>query len=91
MLLVINIIFAYCSQVVVQGIPWAYTDDDLRPLFEEAGEVVHAEVQIGKDGRSRGYGTVGFKTPEEAQAAITQVHGTDLEGRTLTVKLDRFA
>lgn len=78
-------------QVVVQGIPWAFTNDDLKALFEGAGEIVHAEVQIGKDGRSRGYGTVGFKTPEEAQAAITKVHGTELETRTLTVKLDRFA
>ena len=86
-----GLLIAVFFQVVVQGIPWAYTDEDLRPLFEEAGEITHVEVQIGKDGRSRGYGTVGFKTPEEAQAAITQVHGTDLEGRTLTVKLDRFA
>lgn len=78
-------------QVVIQGIPWAYTDEDLQPLFEGVGEITHAEVQIGKDGRSRGYGTVGFKTTEEAQAAIEKVHGTELEGRTLTVKLDRFA
>lgn len=52
---------------------------------------MHSEVQLGKDGRSRGYGTVRFATPEAAQAAIEQVHGSDLEGRTLTVKLDRFA
>jgi len=79
------------AQVVIQGIPWAYTDEDLQPLFEGVGEITLAEVQIGKDGRSRGYGTVGFKTTEEAQAAIEKVHGTELEGRTLTVKLDRFA
>jgi RNA recognition motif-containing protein len=78
-------------QVVIQGIPWAFTDDDLGPLFEGVGEVTHAEVQIGKDGRSRGYGTVGFSSVEEATAAIEKVHGTELEGRTLTVKLDRFA
>lgn len=78
-------------QVVIQGIPWAFTDDDLGPLFEGVGTITHAEVQIGKDGRSRGYGTVGFSTVEEAQAAIEKVHGTELEGRTLTVKLDRFA
>lgn len=39
----------------------------------------------------QGYGTVRFETPEPAQAAIQQFHGSDLEGRTLTVRLDKFA
>ena len=46
---------------------------------------------IGRDGRSRGYGTVRFTTVESATAAIEGKHATELEGRTLTVKLDRFA
>lgn len=75
----------------MQGIPWRFTDDDLKQLFEEVGGVTHAEVQIGKDGRSRGYGTVAFDSPPEAQAGITAVHGTELDGRVLTVKLDRYA
>ena len=79
------------AQVVVQGIPWKFTDEDLVPLFEGCGEITYSEVQVGKDGRSRGYGTVRFQTAEEAQAGIAKVHGTELEGRTLTVKLDRFA
>lgn len=77
--------------MVVQGIPWKYNDDDLKPLFEGVGEITRSEVQLGKDGRSRGYGTVRFETAEAAQAAISKVHGTELEGRTLTVRLDRFA
>lgn len=39
----------------------------------------------------QGYGTVRFETPEVAQAAIQQYHGSDLDGRTLTVRLDKFA
>ena len=34
----------------------------------------------------QGYGTVRFETAEAAQAAIKGYHGTDLEGRTLTVR-----
>lgn len=78
-------------QVVVQGLPWSYTWKELRPLFDEFGEVERADVVIGRDGRSRGYGTVRFTTPEAASAAIEGKHATELEGRTLTVKLDRFA
>ena len=50
-----------------------------------------ADVVIGRDGRSRGYGTVRFASTAAADAAIAGKNGTELEGRTLTVKLDRFA
>ena len=78
-------------QVVVQGLPWAYSGDDLRPLFAEFGAIEAAEVVMGRDGRSRGYGTVRFAEAAGASSAIAGKHGTDLEGRTLTVKMDRFA
>ena len=39
----------------------------------------------------QGYGTVRFETPEAAQAAIAAFHQTALQGRTLAVRLDRFA
>ena len=44
---------AVCTQVVVQGIPWAYTDQDLAGLFHEVGTVEQASVVYSKDGRSR--------------------------------------
>lgn len=78
-------------QVVVQGIPWKYTWKELKPIFEPCGEISRADVVYGRDGRSRGYGTIRFETPEAAEKAIRDFHGTDLEGRTLTVKLDKFA
>jgi hypothetical protein len=40
-------------QIVVQGIPWAHTDDDLAALFQEVGTVEQASVVYSKDGRSR--------------------------------------
>lgn len=78
------------TQVVVHGLPWSYTDNELRPIFEGIGNIVHAEVAYGRDGRSRGYGTVQFGSAEEAQAAIQQLNGTELEGRTLSVKIDAY-
>lgn len=37
----------------------------------------------------QGYGLVRFYTLQDAQAAIEKFHGTELEGRTLTVRLDK--
>uniref|UniRef100_A0A383WMD7 RRM domain-containing protein n=1 Tax=Tetradesmus obliquus TaxID=3088 RepID=A0A383WMD7_TETOB len=42
-------------------------------------------------GKSRGFGTVRFSSKEDADAACTKLNNTEYEGRTITVRLDRFA
>lgn len=78
-------------QIVVQGIPWAYTWRELKDLFAEMGDVERADVATGYDGRSRGFGTVRFGSAETASSAIEKYNGTELEGRTLAVFLDKYA
>lgn len=39
----------------------------------------------------RGFGTVRFSSKEDADAACTKLNNTEYEGRTITVRLDRFA
>lgn len=39
----------------------------------------------------RGFGTVRFSTKEEADAAAEKLNNTQIEGRTVTVRIDRFA
>lgn len=36
---------------------------------------MRADIVYGRDGRSRGYGTVRYETAEEAEAAIEQFNG----------------
>jgi RNA recognition motif-containing protein len=78
-------------QVCIQGIPWKYTETELGDLVAECGEVEKAEVMTSPDGRSKGWGTVRFTTKESASASIEKFHGSTLEGRTLTVFLDKKA
>ncbi|GAX82342.1 hypothetical protein CEUSTIGMA_g9771.t1 [Chlamydomonas eustigma] len=78
-------------QVVVQGIPWSYTWQDLKDLFTDIDNIEHADIAMGNDGRSRGFGTVKFTDAESAQAAIAKWHDQELEGRRLAVFLDKFA
>ncbi|NBY67224.1 MAG: RNA-binding protein [Verrucomicrobia bacterium] len=40
-------------------------------------------------GRSRGFAFVTMSTPEEANAAVTGMHGKDFAGRSLTVNIAR--
>jgi RNA recognition motif-containing protein len=50
--------------------------------------VVHADVLLAK-GRSRGFGTVSFATPEDAQSAIDMFNDSEWDGRQIIVKIDQ--
>jgi RNA recognition motif-containing protein len=43
---------------------------DLKDLFRECGNVLRANIMYGKDGKSRGYGTVLYSNADEAKSAI---------------------
>lgn len=58
--------------------------------FKVAGTVVRAEV-LAVDGKPRGAGTVLFDSPEAANKAIQTFNSATMDGRVITVKLDRKA
>jgi len=79
-------------QIVVHGIPYKFTWRELKDFFnQKVGGAAHADIVLGRDGRSKGWGTVRFETPEAARKAIEVLNETELEGRRLGVKLDRYA
>lgn len=55
---------------MVHGLPWSVEWQDLKDLAKQHGDVVKADVVKRSDGKSRGFGTIVFKTPEDAQQAI---------------------
>ncbi|MFH1631614.1 MAG: RNA-binding protein [bacterium] len=74
------------NKLYVGGIPFESSEDDLRELFSQHGEVVSARIITDKfTGRSRGFGFVEMATEEGAAAAIDALNGTDMGGRTITV------
>jgi len=74
------------KKLFVGGLSWDTTDDGLRQAFTSYGEITEAKVITERDtGRSRGFGFVTFARDEDAKTAISKMHGTSLDGRTLTV------
>jgi RNA recognition motif-containing protein len=62
------------------------TEDDLRQAFEPFGQV--ETVTIVKDrfsGESRGFGFVEIPSRDEAQTAIEEMNGKELQGRAINV------
>ena len=62
------------------------TEDELREAFEAFGQVATASIITDRfSGESRGFGFVEMPDKAEAQAAITELNGKDLKGRTLNI------
>jgi len=73
-------------RLYVGNLAWAVTDQDLRDLFSEAGNVETAQVIVDREtNRSRGFGFVEMATDEAADAAIKKFNGKDLKGRAIRV------
>lgn len=76
------------SKLYVGGLPYATTESQLTTLFAEHGTVESARVVADKfTGQSRGFGFVEMSTAEEAQAAISALNGSQMDGRSLTVNI----
>lgn len=74
------------SKLFVGSLPFATTDDQLNGIFAKAGKVVSANVVMDKmTGRSRGFGFVEMGSEEEAQKAIKELNGAEVEGRKIFV------
>jgi len=74
------------KKLYVGNLPYSVNEQDLRTLFEQAGEVADAAVIMDREtGRSKGFGFVEMNTVEEAGKAITQLNGYTLSNRQIQV------
>ncbi len=73
-------------RIYVGNLSYQATEDELRELFEQYGEVAEVNVVTGREtGRSRGFAFVEMPSKEEATAAIEALDQKDSGGRTLRV------
>ena len=75
-------------KLFIGGLAFATSNDRLREVFAQAGEVESAAVVVDRDtGQSRGFGFVEMVSAEEAQEAVKRFNGQTVDGRTLRVEL----
>ena len=61
-------------------------EEQIRELFAPIGEVLDVSIPADRDtGRARGFAFVELSTPKEAAAAIEQLNGRELDGRSIRV------
>jgi RNA recognition motif-containing protein len=78
------------TKLYVGNLAYSVTEDELRNLFAQAGNVTSVAVIKDRDtGQSKGFAFVELSTQAEAQQAISRFNGQKLGERTLTVNLAR--
>merc|ERR1712176_676465 len=73
----------------VKNLDDTVTDDMLRDEFAAMGTITSARIMrdMGKEGRSRGFGFVCFSTPEEATRAVNEMNGKLIANKPIFVAL----
>ncbi len=72
--------------IYVGNLAYSVTDDDLRELFNEFGEVRSASVISDKvTGQSKGFGFVEMQDNSAADMAVKELNGRQVKGRALKV------
>eukprot|EP00927_Polykrikos_kofoidii_P085516 TRINITY_DN9327_c0_g1_i1.p1 TRINITY_DN9327_c0_g1~~TRINITY_DN9327_c0_g1_i1.p1 ORF type:complete len:1302 (+),score=142.95 TRINITY_DN9327_c0_g1_i1:73-3978(+) len=72
--------------VFVGNIPHGSTEDELSQIFSRAGTVTSFRLVYDKETKTaKGFGFCEYTSPAEAQDAIHDLHGTEINGRRLRV------
>lgn len=74
------------KKLYVGNLPYSATEDQVRALFGQAGEIVEIALIMDREtGRPKGFGFVEMATEEGAQEAIKRFNGYTFDNRNLTV------
>lgn len=74
------------KKMYVGNIPYNATEEDLKGLFSEYGEIESLKIiQDQFTDRSKGFGFIEMVNEEDAKKAIATLNGKDFMGKSLTV------
>ena len=73
-------------KIYVGNLPFSASEEDLKKFFSEAGAVQSVKIVTDAySGKSRGFGFVEMASKEEAEKAISLIHGKTFMDRALIV------
>nr|CAD1827624.1 unnamed protein product [Ananas comosus var. bracteatus] len=77
------------SRLCVKNLPKYVNEDRLREFFSQKGEVTDAKIMRTKDGKSRQFAFIGFRSEKEAEAALEYFNNTFMDTRKLICEVAR--
>lgn len=78
---------AHFSNVFIKNLDENFSEDQLKELFGQYGEIVSAVIQFdeGPEKKSKGFGFVNFANHEQAQRAVDGLNGRIVAGKEIYV------
>lgn len=74
------------KKLFIGNLSWNVRDEQLKEAFSSVGTVEEAVVIMDRiKNRSKGFGFVTMSTEEEAQKAISELNGKEIDGRPVNV------
>ncbi|KAL7884274.1 hypothetical protein AOLI_G00070440 [Acnodon oligacanthus] len=73
------------TNVYVKNFGEDFDSEKLRSIFSEYGKTLSVRVMTDEKGRSRGFGFVNFENHNDAQKAVAEMNGKELNGKILYV------
>ena len=78
------------TKLYIGNLPYSTTEDDLRNLFADYGNVLPVTLITDRDsGRSKGFGFAELEDDAKAQEAITALDKSSMGERTIFVSVAR--
>ena len=77
-------------QIYVGNLPYDFTEDELREMFDQFGEVASVKLVTDKvSGRSKGFGFIEMERKSEGKDAIQVLDQSAVRGRNVRVHAAR--
>lgn len=74
------------TKIFVGNLSYQTTQDDLQAAFAQYGAVERVDIVTDRDtGQPRGFGFVEMTEKRDAETAISQLNGAELNGRAMNV------
>lgn len=75
------------SRICVKNLPNYVKEDRLREFFSQKGEVTDVKLMRTKDGKSRQFAFIGFRTEKEAEEALEYFNNTYMDTRKIMCEI----
>ncbi|XP_072223902.1 polyadenylate-binding protein 1-like [Leuresthes tenuis] len=73
------------TNVYIKNFGEDYTDGDLKEVFSAFGKTLSVRVMKDEKGHSRGFGFVNYAHHEDAQKAVDEMNGKEINGKVIYV------
>ncbi|KAI5963395.1 MRD1 [Candida theae] len=75
------------SRLIVKGLPKYYTEENLKTHFSQQGDVTDVKLVKSKNGESRRFAFIGYKSDEAAQKAVKFFNKSFIDTARIDVQL----